>query len=136
MRYECRKNGVTVNVIMADAQDGADAVCLAAGYDEAIVLTEAEPARAPTRRLSKIGFINLFSDDEYKSILTLAGVSVDALAWLKKFELAAVDADGTSIDLDDPRTVAGIHDICAALVLAGTIAAGGASARAAEILRG
>jgi hypothetical protein len=46
--------------------------------------------------------------------------------WLEKLNAASPEADGTSVDLDDPRTVAGIQSLEAG----GLIAAG----RAAEIL--
>ena len=76
-------------------------------------------------RLTKLQFIDRLGAD-YIAILTAAKQSVEIEAWLKRFEFATPDADGTSIDLADPRTIYGLN----ALEAAGILAAG----RAAEIL--
>jgi|WetSurSiteA1Bulk_404760.scaffolds.fasta_scaffold45880_2 hypothetical protein len=80
------------------------------------------------RRLSKLEFIELLTDTEYVTILTAAKESVQIEAWIRKMELATPDDDGTSIDLDDPRTQGGVQ----ALELIGLIGEG----RAEEILNG
>ena len=96
-------------------------------------------AAAPTRRVTKLQFRNLFTSAEKVAIefaaldnpngtqeerLQAAGLRV----FLADVESATPDPDGTSIDLDDPRTVAGVN----ALESYGLIATG----RAAEILSG
>ena len=93
----------------------------------------------PSRRLTKLQFRNLFSPEEKVAIefasldnpsasqdvrLQAAGLRV----FLADVESATPEPDGTSIDLDDPRTVAGVN----ALESYGLIATG----RAAEILSG
>jgi len=77
----------------------------------------------PPRRLSKLSFVNLFTDAEYVGILTAARNNVQIEAWVKKMEMTAVDPDGLSISLDDPRTAAGVQ----ALEAAGLIGTGRAS---------
>jgi hypothetical protein len=89
---------------------------------------EPQPVYGGRRRLSKLEFIDLLTDAEYVTILAAAKESVQIEAWIKKMELATPDQDGTSIDLDDPRTQGGVQ----ALELIGLIGNG----RAEEILRG
>ena len=81
---------------------------------------------APARRLTKLDYMNRFTDAELAGIYSAAKQSIDVEVWLAKFNSATADADGTSVDLDDPRTVGGLQ----ALEAAGLLAAG----RAAEIL--
>jgi hypothetical protein len=89
---------------------------------------EPQPVYGGRRRLSKLEFIDLLADAEYVTILAAAKESVQIEAWIRKMELATPDQDGTSIDLDDPRTQGGVQ----ALELIGLLGAG----RAEEILRG
>jgi hypothetical protein len=97
-----------------------------AGYSGSLPLEEAANPNRPRRKLSKLEFINLFTDEEYEDILAAAKTSVQVEAWVDKFRMTSVDPDGGSIDLADPRTISGIQ----ALEAAGLIGAG----RAAEIL--
>lgn len=78
------------------------------------------------RRLSKLAYMNRFHDDELAAVYSAAKVSVAVEIWLAKFNAATPEADGTAIDLDDPRTAGGVH----ALESVGLIGAG----RALEIL--
>jgi hypothetical protein len=70
-----------------------------------------EPVAAPSRRLSKLAYMNRFTDDELAAIYTAAKTVVQVEIFLKKFEATSVEPDGTSIDLDDPRTVAGVQGL-------------------------
>lgn len=79
-----------------------------------------------TRKISKLSFMNRLTDIELAGIYSAAKVSTAVEVWLAKFHATSVEPDGTSIDLDDPRTIAGMH----ALEAAGLIGAG----RAAEVL--
>lgn len=81
-----------------------------------------------TRRLSKLTFRDRFTLDEKRAIYTAAQTSIDVQIWLDDLNAATPEADGTAVDLDDSRTVAGVQ----ALETAGFIAAG----RAAQILGG
>ena len=94
---------------------------------------------APSRRATKLQFRNLFTTVE-KVGIDLAAIdnptadtttriqSASLRVFLEDLSSATPDPDGTSIDLDDPRTVAGVN----ALESFGLIAAG----RATEILSG
>lgn len=83
------------------------------------------PVQAP-RRLTKLAYMNRFHDDELADIYTAAKTVVEIEVMLAKLNAATPDADGTSVDLNDPRTVGGVY----ALEAVGLIAAG----RANEIL--
>jgi hypothetical protein len=101
-----------------------------------VFVSEASPDDPPPdprkyggrRRLSKLEFIDLLTDTEYVTILAAAKESVQIEAWIRKMELATPEDDGTSINLDDPRTQGGVQ----ALELIGLIGEG----RAEEILNG
>ena len=93
----------------------------------------------PSRRLTKLQFRNRFTAAEKRAIefASLDNPSAsqedrlkatDLRVFLADVEAATPEPDGTSIDLDDPRTVAGVN----ALESYGLIATG----RAAEILSG
>ena len=93
----------------------------------------------PTRRVTKLQFRNLFTAGEkvaieFASLDNPNGTQEERLAaaglrvFLADVESATPEPDGTSIDLDDPRTIAGVN----ALESYGLIATG----RAAEILSG
>ncbi len=125
MRYNIKDgNGVVINTVLASAE------FMVANYAEGtyeLVPEAAAPAPTqPRRKLSKLEFINLFTDEEYEDILAAAKMSVQVEAWVEKFRMTSVDPDGGSIDLADPRTISGIQAL-----EAGTIIGVG---RAAEIL--
>jgi hypothetical protein len=99
--------------------------------------TAGAPAVAPVvTRLSKLTFIERVEDAgvPWSAILALESASHDVAAWLDKFRLTTPDADGTAIDVADPRTVAGVQALCAALETAGTLAKGAGATTAAAIL--
>ena len=77
-------------------------------------------------RLTKQQFIDRLTPAEMAGLLAAARQSVAIEAWLFRFNSVTPEADGTSIDLNDPRTVAGVQSMEAA----GLFAVG----RAAEIL--
>lgn len=79
-----------------------------------------------SRRLSTLAFRDRFTMDEKRAIYTAAQTVVDVRIWLDDLNAATPDSDGTAVDLDDLRTVAGVQ----ALEAAGLIGTG----RAAEIL--
>lgn len=99
------------------------------GLDWVLVEYVAPPAPTPAptvRRISKLNYMDRFTDAELAGIYTAAKTVVQVEVWLAKFNATTPDPDGTSIDLDDPRTVAGVQGLEAA----GLLGAG----RAAEIL--
>lgn len=72
------------------------------------------------RLMSKLDYLNRFTDSELASIYTAAKTNVVIEIWLEKFRMSS------EISLDDPRTIAGINS----LEQSGLITA----SRAAEIL--
>lgn len=76
-------------------------------------------------RMTKLNFIGRLGAD-LTSILAAARQSVDVEQFVKMLDWATPDADGTSIDLMDPRVIGALQQ----LEQAGIIAPG----RAAEIL--
>ena len=99
------------------------------GIDWVLVPYVAPPVIVPStpavRRLSKLGFVGRLGAD-FASILTAAKANVGIEMFVRMLDWATPDADGTSVDLDDPRVIGALQ----ALELAGIIAPG----RAAEIL--
>lgn len=79
-----------------------------------------EPVIEPKTTLTKLEYMNRFTDTELTGIYTAAKSVVEIEIWLEKFKVT------TEVDLTDPRTVSGVQ----ALEDAGLIAAG----RAQEIL--
>lgn len=89
----------------------------------------AVPVVPPTpakRRVTKLDYMQRFTDAEMAGIYSAAKSSIAVEVWLAKFNATTPEPDGTSMDLDDPRTIGGLQ----ALEAAGLIGVG----RAAEIL--
>lgn len=82
--------------------------------------TSAAGALPPSDIITKLEYLNRFSDVELEALYTAAKADVKLEIWLERFRLAEF------IDLRDQRTVAGVQ----ALEAAGIIGAG----RAAQIL--
>lgn len=57
----------------------------------------------PKRVITKLEYMNRFTDIELATIYTVAKTSVAVEVWLEKFKLAS------DINLDDPRVVGGLH---------------------------
>lgn len=105
----------------------ADQLCDVADYPFAefdyAALPDPEPDPVDTRmfggrrRLSKLEFLALLGEDEFKGVLGAATVSIDVAAWVKMIDLATPEPDGTSVNLDDARVAAGLTSLEAAQVL-------------------
>ena len=79
---------------------------------------EPEPLQPPAvRTLTKLEYMDRFTDTELAGIYTAAKSVVQVEIWLEKFKLA------TEVNLDDPRTLSGLQ----AMEAAGLLAAGRAS---------
>lgn len=76
------------------------------------------------RRLTKQEFLDLLGDAAVSFILAAAKQDIGIEKWVKRLDLTTPNPDGTSIDLDDPRTVAGVTSIGAAMVAAGVVSVG------------
>lgn len=73
------------------------------------------------RKLTKLEFISLLGDAAYVAILAMARESVQIEAWVRMLELATPNSDGTSVDLDEVRTIDGIQAIGAVLTAQGVV---------------
>ncbi len=78
------------------------------------------PPAIPKRLLTKLEYMDRFSDPELEAIYTAAKASVAVEVWLEKFKQA------TDINLDDERTIAGLNKLKDAGILS--------AQRVAEIL--
>lgn len=78
-----------------------------------------EPTPVSVRTLTKLEYMDRFTDLELAGIYTAAKTVVQVEIWLEKFKLA------TEVNLDDPRTLAGLQ----AMESAGLLGVG----RSAEI---
>lgn len=118
MKFKIKSTGeiILADLAFMEAHHAAD-------YE---AVPEPEAATPTVRRMSKLDYMNRFEDAELGAIYSAAKVNVAVEVWLAKFNAATPDADGTCIDLDDPRTVAGLQGMEAAGLLA--------PGRAAEIL--
>lgn len=113
MKYLINSTG---NTIIAD-QDFVDAVYPG---DHTLLPDDQVAVPAPIRIITKLTYMNRFTDAELAGIYTAAKSVVQIEIWLEKFKLAS------EINLDDPYTIAGLQ----AMEVSGLIATG----RAAEIL--
>jgi hypothetical protein len=116
MRYEILDtvNGNVVNVIDASEDFCAEHYRFYRLVEEPIVATPS------VRTLTKLEYMNRFTDAELAAIYMAAKSNVQVEVWLDKFKLAE------EINLDDPSTIAGVQ----ALEAAGLLSTG----RSAEIL--
>ena len=79
-----------------------------ATHDHAAVVEEiTDVIPRMSRRLTKLQFVGLLGDS-FAGILAAAKVSVDVEMFVKMLDWATPDADGTSVDLDDPRVIDGL----------------------------
>ena len=107
MKYEILNEiGVVVNTILADA-DFVEAQY--PGRWREIVEPEIAPLRAP---ITKLEYMNRFTDAELGAIYTAAKSVVAVEVWLDKFRLAA------EVDLTSPLTASGLDALTAAGLLA------------------
>ena len=86
-----------------------------------------EVVEAPKRRLTKLELIGRMGEAVFVAIIGMAQQSVEMAAWVELVRMATPEQDGTSIDLDDPRTVAGLNAIEPVLVAQGIVSAGWAA---------
>ena len=78
----------------------------------------------PKRRLTKLEFIERLGDAAFAAVLEMAKASPELNAWVEKVKMATPDPDGTSVDLGDPRTIAGVNALEPALIAQGVVASG------------
>lgn len=126
-KFAIIEHGVVTNIALADsrlARNWVETDTAGVGWlYENGVFSEppAPPAPPPVRTVSKLQYMGRFTDSELAAIYTAAKAVVQVEIWLDKFKLTS------EVDLDDPRTIAGLQ----AMEAAGLIGAG----RAQEILQ-
>ena len=79
-----------------------------------------------TKRITKLAYMDRFTDTELALIYTAAKTNIAVEIWLARFNATTPELDGTAIDLLDPRTTGGLY----AIESAGLLAPG----RASEII--
>jgi hypothetical protein len=117
MRYEILDavNGNVVNTI-----DASEDFCAAHYPFYRLAVDQPNMSIPSVRTLTKLAYMNRFTDAELAAIYTAAKSNVQVEVWLDKFKIAE------EINLDDTSTIAGVQ----ALEAAGLLAKG----RSAEIL--
>jgi len=133
MNYAKIEDEIVTNVIVADAafiatQTGTwvlDSIGVGIGWSyngTAFIAPIPEPAPPPPRItiLSKLEYMNRFTDAELAAIYTAAKTSVQIEVWLEKFKLSG------QINLEDDRTINGVNVLEYELLIE--------TGRAAEIL--
>ncbi len=118
-----RLTGKVVDAYGADAPDHADVYPFDT-YNHNRVL---EVVEAPKRRITKLELIGRMGEQVFVAILSMAQQSIEMAAWVEMVRMATPDPDGTSIDLDDPRTLAGLNALEPVLIAQGVVSAGWAS---------
>ena len=94
------KDGITIEIRDGDVPD------LSRFAWNAATLDWYEKKR---RRVTKLEYMNRFTDEELGTIHSAAKVSVLVEVWLAKFNAATPESDGTAVDLDDERTASGLY---------------------------
>lgn len=84
-------------------------------YDHVEYLDDEPVVQRGPRKLTKLQFIERMGDPAYAAILQMAKADIGVEVFMRKFEATTPDEDGTSINLDDPRTIAGVNAIGATL---------------------
>ena len=86
-----------------------------------------EVVEAPKRRLTKLELIGRMGEAVFVAIIGMAQQSVEMAAWVELVRMATPEQDGTSIDLDDPRTLAGLNALEPVLIAQGIVSEGWAA---------
>ena len=86
-----------------------------------------DTVEVPKRRLTKLEFIGRMGEPVFIAILAMAQQSVEMAAWVELVRMATPDPDGTNVDLDDPRTLAGLNALEPVLIAQGIVAEGWAA---------
>lgn len=100
MIYEILNDaGEVINTIIADES------FVEKNYSGHYRLVGPEPAPAPTWVITKVATISRFTPEEYVGIVGATKTDVEVQAWYDLFQAA------TKVDLEDPRTIAGINSL-------------------------
>ena len=63
-----------------------------------------------SRRLTKLQFVERLGDS-YRDILLASKTNVDVEIFIKMLDWATPESDGTSVDLEDSRTIASVRKL-------------------------
>lgn len=118
-----RMTSEVVHAYGADAPDHADIYPFDTYNHNRVV----EVVSSPVRRVTKLEFVARIGEAVYIAILGLAAESIDMAAWVKLLDWATPEPDGTSVDLDDPRTIAGLQALEPTLIALGKVTEGWAA---------
>ena len=118
-----RLTDVVVDAYGADTPDHADVYPFDTYNHNRVV----EVVSPPARRVTKLEFVARIGEAVYIAILGLAAESTDMAAWVKLLDWATPEPDGTSVDLDDPRTIAGLQALEPTLIALGKVTEGWAA---------
>ena len=121
-----------MNFIVTRKSDGAEVIRYSAGgvvegewpladFDHTEFFPDTPTPVQVQTRLSKQEFFDRLGGAAVGFILTAAKVDVSVEAWVKRLDLVTPDADGTSVDLTDPRTVQGVNDLGELLIANGVV---------------
>lgn len=122
-----------MNFIVTRKSDGAEVIRYSAamaqevnGFDlieyDHTEYNPDEPVPVSTkRRLTKQEFFDKLGGTAVDFLLTAAKTEVSVEAWIKRLDIVTPDPDGTSVDLDDPRTIQGVTDLGALMVSMGVV---------------
>lgn len=70
-----------------------------------------DPAPPPTWIITKVSMISRFTPQEYVAVVAATKTDVEVQAWYDLFQAA------TKVDLQDPRTIAGINSLASKNIL-------------------
>ena len=118
-----RLTDVVVDAYGADTPDHADVYPFDTYNHNRVV----EVVSPPARRVTKLEFVARIGEAVYIAILGLAAESIDIAAWVKLLDWATPEPDGTSVGLDDPRTIAGLQALEPTLIALGKVTEGWAA---------
>lgn len=79
-----------------------------------LVALPAEPTLLEPRRLTKLDFIGRLAPEEFAQVLVAAKTDPGVEMFVKMLDWTTADPDGTSINLDDERTVTGVRTLFSA----------------------
>ena len=118
-----RATGTVVYAYTADAPDEWPGMEYAAHNHNRVI----EVVETPKRRLTKLELIGRMGEAVFVAIIGMAQQSVEIAAWVEMVRMTTPDPDGTSIDLDDPRTLAGLNALEPVLIAQGIVSEGWAA---------
>ena len=122
-KVEHRATGVVVHAYTSDEPVEWPGMEYAAHNHIRVV----EVVEVPKRRLTRLEFIGKIGEAAFVTIIAMAQQSAEMAAWVELVRMATPDPDGTSVDLDDPRTLAGLNALEPALIAQGVVSAGWAA---------